>query len=73
MPLVLTSTAILISIAWWGLREGRLVALLPKVRISREAALAFSVIFGVFKAFCSLPGLIPWWKDAEHRRTSLLL
>ena len=70
IPLVVAVTVIPISIAGWGLREGLLIALLAKVGISHEAALAFSVMFGAFSAFCSLPGLALWWKDSEQRRTS---
>jgi hypothetical protein len=55
-----------------AVREGLLVALLAKLGISHEAALAFSVMFGAFSAFCSLPGLALWWKDSEQRRTSPL-
>lgn len=72
MPLVVAVTVIPITIAGWGLREGLLVALLGKVGITHEAALAFSVMFGVFSAFCSLPGLALWWKDSEQRRMSPL-
>ena len=72
IPLVVAVTVIPISIAGWGLREGLLVALLARVGISHEAALAFSVMFGVFSAFCSLPGLAPWWKGSAAKDVAAL-
>ncbi len=67
IPLVVAVTVIPISIGGWGLREGVLVALFAKVGVAREAALAYSVMFGVFSALASLPGLAAWWLDAERR------
>jgi len=66
IPLVIMVTIIPISIGGWGLREGLLVSLLAHSGVPPHMALAFSVMFGVMTAACSLPGLIFWWLQPDR-------
>jgi uncharacterized membrane protein YbhN (UPF0104 family) len=66
IPLVVAVTVIPISIAGWGLREGLLVSLLSDAGIRPDAALAFSLMFGLLSAACSLPGVALWCLRSER-------
>jgi glycosyltransferase 2 family protein len=66
IPLAVAVTVIPISIAGWGLREGLLVSLLSHAGIRPDAALAFSLMFGLLSAACSLPGLVLWCVRSER-------
>jgi glycosyltransferase 2 family protein len=66
IPLVVVVTIIPISIAGWGLREGLLVSLLSQAGVQPNVALAFSLMFGLSNAVCSLPGLVLWWLRSER-------
>ena len=60
IPLVVIISAIPISFAGWGLREGAMVVILSVYGIPKEEALALSLLFGVVQFLAALPGLILW-------------
>jgi uncharacterized protein (TIRG00374 family) len=66
IPLAIAVTALPISVAGWGLREGLLVPLFTQAGISTHLALAFSLMYGALSAVSSLPGLVFWWLHADH-------
>lgn len=66
IPLVVVVTIIPISIAGWGLREGLLVSMLSKAGVQPNVALAFSLMFGLLSAACTLPGLVLWWLRSDR-------
>ena len=59
-PAVLLVTAIPISFAGWGLREGAMVALFAFAGLGADTALALSLAFGVAYLAASLPGCALW-------------
>jgi hypothetical protein len=73
IPLVVVVTVLPISIAGWGLREGLLVSLFAHAGVNPGAALAYSLMFGVFSAAGSLPGLIFWWLQPDRAATKQLV
>lgn len=60
VPPVLLVTAIPVSLAGWGLREGAMVVALGFVGVAPAAAFAISVLFGIALAAASLPGAVLW-------------
>jgi uncharacterized protein (TIRG00374 family) len=60
IPVVIIISAIPISFAGWGLREGAMVVILSIYGIPKEQALAFSLLFGVMQFLAAFPGLILW-------------
>lgn len=60
IPLVIIISAIPISFAGWGLREGAMVVILSIYGIPKEEALAFSLLFGIVQFLAAFPGLILW-------------
>ena len=66
IPLVVAVTVIPISIAGWGLREGLLVSLLSHAGIRPDAALAFSLMFGLLSAASCLPCVALWCLRSER-------
>lgn len=63
VPPVFLITAIPISIAGWGVREGAMITALGFVGISAEAALIISITFGVADLISSVPGGLFWLLD----------
>ncbi len=63
---VILVTAIPISFAGWGLREGAMVALFAFAGLGADTALALSLAFGVLFLAASLPGCAIWltWRNA---------
>jgi hypothetical protein len=63
---VILVTAIPISFAGWGLREGAMVALFAYAGLNADTALALSLAFGVLFIAASLPGCAIWlaWRRA---------
>ncbi len=63
---VILVTAIPISFAGWGLREGAMVALFAFAGLSADTALALSLAFGAVYLAASLPGCALWlaWRHA---------
>ncbi len=60
VPPVLLVSAIPVSVAGWGLREGAMVVALGFAGVAPEAAFAISVLFGLGLAAASLPGAALW-------------
>jgi glycosyltransferase 2 family protein len=60
VPITSLLTAIPVSIAGWGVREGVFVVGLGYVNISSDASLALSILYGLLMLIVSLPGLIIW-------------
>lgn len=67
IPLVLLITAIPISIAGWGVREGVMLVALGQVGIDSERAVALSVLFGLVTAAAALPGGVVWLLKHHER------
>ena len=63
---VILVTAIPISFAGWGLREGAMVALFAFAGLDAGTALALSLAFGAAYLVASLPGCALWlaWRHA---------
>jgi|APCry1669189534_1035231.scaffolds.fasta_scaffold10583_2 glycosyltransferase 2 family protein len=60
IPLVIIVSAIPISFAGWGLREGAMVVILSIYGIPKEEALALSLLFGIVQFLAAFPGLVLW-------------
>lgn len=67
-PPVLLVTALPISIAGWGVREGAMVAAFGLVGVPAEGALVLSLLFGLVAMAVSLPGGLVWLMSGERRR-----
>lgn len=61
MPVILFITAVPISIAGWGLREGAMVFVFGMVGMSADSAFSLSVAFGLTMMITGLPGGLVWW------------
>lgn len=59
-PPVLLMTALPISIAGWGVREGSMVFAFGLIGIGTSDALVLSVLYGLLTLFLALPGGILW-------------
>ncbi len=59
LPVLLLS-ALPVTVAGWGLREGGMVYALGLIDVPGEAALALSVLYGLFTLGISLPGGLVW-------------
>lgn len=60
VPLIMLASAIPISIAGWGVREGAMVAGLGLLDVPAEVALAISIAFGLLQLALYLPGGLLW-------------
>lgn len=60
IPPIMLATALPISIAGWGVREGAMVAGLALLGVAAEAALALSIAFGLLQIVIVLPGGLLW-------------
>ena len=69
IPPIMLATALPISIAGWGVREGAMVAGLGLLGVAAEAALALSIAFGLLQILIVLPGGLLWaaTRSAEPR------
>lgn len=67
MPPVILATAIPISIAGWGVREGAMVVAFGYAGLSSHDALALSVLFGAAMVCASLPGGLVWIASGGRR------
>ncbi len=67
MPPVILATAIPISIAGWGVREGAMVVAFGYAGLSPHDALALSVLFGAAMVCASLPGGLVWIASGGRR------
>jgi uncharacterized protein (TIRG00374 family) len=61
VPPVILITAVPVSIAGWGVREGAMVVAFGFVNVPASAAFAVSILFGLTLAAASLPGSLFWW------------
>jgi glycosyltransferase 2 family protein len=68
MPPVMLVSALPISIAGWGVREGAMIAGFALLGVSREAALALSIQFAVLGYVAAAPGALSWIAEAGWRR-----
>ena len=59
VPLVMLASAVPISIAGWGVREGVMVAALSALGVGTEPALVLSLVLGVVALFHGLIGAVP--------------
>lgn len=66
IPAVLLMSAIPISVAGWGIREGAMVVALGIFGIAPAQALAISILLGLNGAIISLPGAMLWWSLQRH-------
>ncbi len=67
LPPVILVTAVPLSIAGWGVREGAMVVAFGFIHIPPETAFTVSVLFGVVLTVASLPGSVLWWADVRAR------
>lgn len=67
MPLVILATAIPISIAGWGVREGAMVVAFGYAGLSTHDALALSVLFGAATVCAALPAGLVWIASGGRR------
>lgn len=68
IPLVSLVSAIPLSFAGWGLREGAMVVILGAYGVSKEEALALSLLFGITQMLASLPGLGLWCFSRQSQK-----
>lgn len=67
VPPVMVASAIPVSVAGWGVREGAMVAALALVDVTQEAAFALSVLFGLCIVVAGLPGGLLWLLGRQGR------
>jgi uncharacterized membrane protein YbhN (UPF0104 family) len=63
VPTVMLISLLPFSIAGWGLRESAMATGFALVNAPVAAAVAASVMFGVFTLLLSLPGGLLWWSS----------
>jgi glycosyltransferase 2 family protein len=63
VPTVMLISLLPFSIAGWGLRESAMATGFALVNVPVAAAVAASVMFGVFTLLLSLPGGLLWWSS----------
>lgn len=68
VPPVLLISAIPVSVAGWGLREGAMVVALGFAGVEPAAAFAVSVLFGIAIAITSMPGAVLWLATGHAAR-----
>ena len=66
MPPVMLLSALPISIAGWGVREGSMVVAFGMLGVSREAAFALSLQFAVLGYLAASPGALAWLWEANR-------
>ena len=63
VPITNLLTALPVSIAGWGVREGVMIVGLGYLNVSAEAAFALSILYGLLMLVLSLPGFVDWiWR-----------
>ncbi|MBT6276007.1 MAG: flippase-like domain-containing protein [Chromatiales bacterium] len=67
VPPVMVASAIPISVAGWGVREGAMVAAFGLIGMSQETAFALSVLFGLSVILAGLPGGVIWLATKNRR------
>ena len=66
IPIILLVSAIPLSIGGWGIRESAMIIGLSIAGISKNYALAVSVIYGLLLIISALPGLALWIIDKNY-------
>lgn len=66
LPPVLFLSALPISVAGWGVREGAMVVALNMVNVPAHQSLALSICFGLCTLAISLPGGALWFYTRNH-------
>ncbi|KZD20660.1 lysylphosphatidylglycerol synthase transmembrane domain-containing protein [Tardiphaga robiniae] len=61
VPTVMLISLLPFSIAGWGLRESAMATGFSLIHVPAAAALAASVMFGIFTLLLALPGGVMWW------------
>lgn len=69
VPPVLLVSAIPVSVAGWGVREGAMVVALGYAGVAPAAGFAISVLFGLMLAVASLPGAGLWLVRGESAKS----
>jgi hypothetical protein len=69
IPPVLLVSAIPVTVAGWGVREGAMVIALGFAGVTPAAGFAISVLFGLTLAAASLPGAGLWLASGESARS----
>ena len=67
LPPVMLISALPISIAGWGVREGAMIVGLGLAGVPGEQALALSIQFALAGSAVSLLGAIPWFRTIDAR------
>ena len=67
VPPALVLSALPVSIAGWGVREGTLVGLFSLAGADRAAVLTLSLLYGVMVLLASLPGLVIFLGGRQNR------
>lgn len=67
LPPVMLISALPISIAGWGVREGAMIVGLGLAGVPSEQALALSIQFALAGSFVSLLGAIPWFSTIDAK------
>ena len=67
VPLVMVVSAIPISVAGWGVREGAMVAAFALAGVQTEDAFAISLLFGLAAIVSGLPGGLLWLRTRKAR------
>ena len=65
VPTVMLISMLPFSIAGWGLRESAMATGFALIHAPAAAALAASVIFGIFTLLLALPGGVMWWSSGN--------
>jgi glycosyltransferase 2 family protein len=72
VPTVMLISLLPFSIAGWGLRESAMATGFSLINVPPAAALAASLMFGVFTLVLSLPGGLLWWSSRTTTATENL-
>jgi uncharacterized protein (TIRG00374 family) len=65
VPTVMLISLLPFSIAGWGLRESAMATGFSLIHAPAAAALAASVMFGIFTLLLALPGGVMWWSSGS--------
>jgi uncharacterized protein (TIRG00374 family) len=65
VPTVMLISLLPFSIAGWGLRESAMATGFSLIHAPAAAALAASVMFGIFTLLLALPGGVMWWSSGN--------
>lgn len=66
MPPVMLLSALPISIAGWGVREGAMVVAFGLLGVSPQSAVALSVQFAIIGHLATIPGAIAWMMEVDR-------